>query len=122
MADAWRSEQFVQGQDMRQSQVADVDIVPNSSSVRRGEIVPVDRHFRSLAERHFYSDFDKVSRGDARRTRSPLGVRSSDIEIPQRAVIERVATGHILQHAFRHQFRPPVRGRRLWRGILGHRR
>ena len=59
MADAGRGEHFVRGQDMRPGQVADVDIVLNSRSVRGGEIVAVNRHFRPLAKRDLYGDLDK---------------------------------------------------------------
>src|SRR6516165_3081567 len=89
MADTRRSEQFVQGQDMRPSQVADVDIVPNSSSVRGGEILTVNRHFRPLAKRCFDGDLDEVSGVGARRSCSPQRVRASNIKIAQRAVVER---------------------------------
>src|ERR1700751_4842616 len=105
MADARRSEQFVQGQDMRPSQVTDVDIVPNSSSVRGGEIVTVNCHFRPLAKRGFYGDLDKVSGACARRSRSPQRVSTSNIEIAQRAVVKRVTPGHVVQHTFRHKLR-----------------
>src|ERR1700751_1496680 len=121
MAEVGRSEQFVQGQDMRASQVADVDIVPNSSSIRSGEIATVNRHFRPLAKRCFDGDLDEVSGAGARRSRSPQGVRTGNIKIAQRAVVERVTPGHVVQHAFRHKLRPPVRGCRSWRGIFGYR-
>jgi hypothetical protein len=58
MAEAGPGEEFVQGEDMHPSQVADMDIVPNPSSVRSGEVITVDCHFRSLADRHFDSDLD----------------------------------------------------------------
>src|SRR6516164_5798964 len=121
MTDPGRSEQLVQGQEMHPSQVADVDIVPNSSSVRGGEIVTEHRHFRPLAERCFYSDLDKVSRAYARRSRSPQGVGPSNIKIPQRAVVERVTPGHVVQHAFCHELRPSIRSRRSRHGIFGYR-
>src|ERR1700741_1687470 len=121
MANSGRSEEFVQGQDMRPSQVTDVDIVPNSSSVRGGEIFTVNRHFRPLAKRCFYGDLDEVSGASTRRSRSPQRVRTGNIEIAQRAVVKRVTPGHVVQHAFRHKFRPPVRGRRSRHGIFGYR-
>src|SRR5215469_4059921 len=106
---------------MRLNQVADVDIVSNSGSVRSGEIVTVNHHFRPLAKRSFYSDLEEVSRAGARRSCSPQGVRPSNIKIPQRTVVEGVTSGHVVQHAFCHELRPPVRGRRSRHGIFGYR-
>src|SRR6516165_1712774 len=106
---------------MRPSQVADVDIVPNSSSVRGGEIVTVDRHFRPLTKRCFYGDLDEVGRASAGRSRSPQGVCPCNIKIPQCAIVEWVTPGHVVQHAFCHELRPPVRGRRSRRAIFGYR-
>jgi len=121
MADVGRSEQFVQGQEMRASQVADVDIVPNPGSVRSGEIATVNRHFRPLAKRCFDGHLNEVSGAGARRSRSPQGVRTGNIKIAQCAVVKRVTPGQVLEHAFCHKLRAPVRGRRSRHGIFGYR-
>jgi hypothetical protein len=50
-----------------------MDMVPNPSSVRGDEIVTVDYHFGSFAERHFYSDLDQVSGAGVDGPARPLG-------------------------------------------------
>src|SRR6516225_5436793 len=55
MVEAGPSKQFLQGQDMRPSQVAHMDIVPDTGSVRGSEIVTVNCQFRSLAEHQLHT-------------------------------------------------------------------
>ena len=73
------------------------------------------------ADRGFARDLDQVRRALALLPRAALRVRPGDVEIAQRAVVERVSRRRIREHPLGHQLRRAVGVDRLLRIILGHR-
>ena len=94
---------------MRISEVADMDIIAHPGAVRRVIVGAIYRYMAALPHRRFHRDLDEVGGARSRLAGAALRVGARDIEVAERAVIDRVRSRDIGEHPLRHELGPAIR-------------
>ena len=97
-----------------------MDIVPHAGTVGRVEIGAEHFHLVALAQRRLDRDLDQVGRPGRRLTAAALRIGPGDVEIAQRAEVERMRRSRIAQHGLAHQLGHAIGIDRTLGGVLGH--
>ena len=75
---------------MRGGEIADVDVIAHAGAVGRGVIGAEHGDAVALARGRFHRDFDEVGGAGRALARAALAISASDVEVAQRAVVQRV--------------------------------
>src|SRR3546814_9305217 len=107
-SDVCSSDLLFQRIDMGGGEVADMDIVAHPGSVGRVVIGAVDGDVAALADRGLYGDLDQMRGTGGGLAGATLRIGAGDVEIAQRAEVNRMGGGRIGQHPLGHQLRPAI--------------
>jgi hypothetical protein len=91
-------DQPLEREQMGGGKVGDVDIVANAGAVGRVIVGAVDFDMAALAGRRLDRDLDQMGGAGGRLAGPPVRIGAGDVEVAQRAEIDRMGGGDVPEH------------------------